>query len=77
MKQSIQIVALTCKNKALALLQITQILTNICRTIMAKLSHIRRYRFDSETNLALQKLGKKQAHEVRQCIREMLEKKDY
>ena len=42
---------------------------------MAKLNHIRRYRFDSETNIALQKLGKKQAYEVRQCIREMLEKK--
>ena len=26
---------------------------------MAKLNHIRRYRFDDETNLALQKLGKK------------------
>ena len=58
-----------------ARLPITQILANICRTIMAKLNHIRRYRFDSETNIALQKLGKKQAHEVRQCIREMLEKK--
>ena len=42
---------------------------------MAKLNHIRRYRFDSETNLALQKLGKKEANEVRQCIIEMLEKK--
>ena len=42
---------------------------------MAKLNHIRRYRFDDETNLALQKLGKKEAQEVRQCIREMLEKK--
>lgn len=42
---------------------------------MAKLNHIRRYRFDYETNLALQKLGKKEANEVRQCIIEMLEKK--
>ena len=42
---------------------------------MAKLNYIRRYRFDDETNLALQKLGKKEAREVRQCIRKMLEKK--
>ena len=42
---------------------------------MAKLNYIRRYRFDDETNLALQKLGKKEAQEVRQCIRKMLEKK--
>ena len=42
---------------------------------MAKLNHIRRYRFDIETNISLQKLGKKEANEVRQCIREMLEKK--
>ena len=44
---------------------------------MAKLNHIRRYRFDDETNLALQKKEKKEAHEVRQCIREMLEKKRF
>lgn len=42
---------------------------------MAKLNHIRRYRFDDETNIALQKLGKKEAQEVRQCIRVMLENK--
>ena len=30
---------------------------------MAKLNHIRRYRFDSETNIALQKLGKKEAQQ--------------
>ena len=54
---------------------ITSKLANICRTFMAKLNHIRRYRFDDETNLVLQKLGKKEAQEVRQCIREMLEKK--
>jgi len=30
---------------------------------MAKLNHIRRYRFDDETNLALQKLGKKEAQD--------------
>ena len=42
---------------------------------MAKLKHIRRYRFDDEINLALQKIGKKEAQEVRQCIRVMLEKK--
>ena len=51
------------KNKALAknILHITQKYTNICRTIMAKLKHIRRYRFDDEINLALQKIGKKEA----------------
>lgn len=42
---------------------------------MAKLNYIRRYRFDDETNIALKKLGKKEAQEVRQCIRVMLEKK--
>ena len=65
------------KNKALAknILRTTSKLANICRTFMAKLNHIKRYRFDSETNLALQKLGKKESQEVRQCIREMLEKK--
>ena len=28
---------------------------------MAKLNYIRRYRFDDETNIALQKLGKKRS----------------
>ena len=42
---------------------------------MAKLNYIRRYRFDDETNIALQKLGKKEAQEVRNAIRVMLENK--
>ena len=42
---------------------------------MAKLNYIRRYRFDDETNLALKKLGKKEAQEVRNAIRVMLENK--
>ena len=42
---------------------------------MAKLNHIRRYRFDVEINNALMKLGKKESFEVRLCIREMLENK--
>ena len=61
--------------KAEKLLLITSKLANICRTFMAKLNHIRRYRFDDETNLALQKLGKKEAQEVRNAIRVMLENK--
>ena len=67
----------SCKNKALAknILRTTSKLANICRTFMAKLNYIRRYRFDDETNIALQKLGKKEAQEVRQCIRVMLENK--
>ena len=57
------------------LLRITHLLANICSTFMAKLNYIRRYRFDDETNLALQKLGKKEAQEVRNAIRVMLENK--
>ena len=32
---------------------------------MPKLNHIRRYRFDDETNTALMKLGKKESFEVK------------
>lgn len=44
---------------------------------MAKLNHIRRYRFDDQTNNALKKLGKNEATEVRKAIINMLEIKGY